>query len=85
MQFFICLVLEKLIMPFCENCFAKTCFHESLGRIFVRIQDAPLAQRRIQNKKTKKQKNKKDGYIICCDFPYISWECVFPYFEIPGI
>ena len=31
LQFFICLVLEKLIIPFCGNNFVKKCFHESLG------------------------------------------------------
>ena len=35
MQFFICLVLEKLIIPFCGNNFVKKCFHESLGEIIL--------------------------------------------------
>ena len=32
MQLFICLVLQKLIIPFCGNNFVKKCFRESLGR-----------------------------------------------------
>ena len=30
-MYFICLVLEKLNIPFCRNNFVKKCFHESLG------------------------------------------------------
>jgi adenylate kinase family enzyme len=29
--YFLFLVLERLIIFFCESCFAKTCFHEGLG------------------------------------------------------
>jgi|SaaInl7_200m_RNA_FD_contig_61_349156_length_607_multi_5_in_0_out_0_1 hypothetical protein len=32
---FICLVSEKLIIFFCESCFGKTSFHESLVQLVI--------------------------------------------------